>query len=394
MVAFAVGNGELNMRFVSRALRFAKDRLRAFANRRRVSHTLTLEGLVFVVLLACIGFAAINTGANLLYLVFAMMAALMVVSALASWLTLRGLTVERRAPKTAVAGEEACVALRVRNAKRFLHSYSLRIIDQEDRGRAAGICYLMRLGSRQTAALEYQGVFERRGLRRLKWLRVSTRFPFGFVEKAVSRPAPHEILVFPRMGPAAAFLERHSVDLGREESGRKGHGISLYALRPYTRDDSARMIHWKVSAKSSELILREMESDERQKFSLLLDNYVEPGRRADLDQDFECAVSCVASVARELIERGFQVEVLTRSGRVPFDDGANHLTRILRALALIELRERNGQKPPLPRPESDSQGLWFDYGAGLSGEAAMASSLRILDVAAWQRPASASREAV
>ncbi|MCX7015684.1 MAG: DUF58 domain-containing protein [Candidatus Sumerlaeota bacterium] len=368
-----------------RAARWARRLARWWAMRwrQRTRHMLTLEGLLFIVVMAAIGLAAVNTGVNLLYLLFAMMAAMLIVSALASWLTLFRISVRRGAPATAVAGEEAGVLLYASNGKRFFQSYSLRFIDQDSEGRAAGICYAMRLPARTTLRLEYFIVFRRRGLRRLERLSVSTRFPFSFVERTASMPAPHEILVFPRLFPAREFLERQAADLGHRESGRKGHGSSLYALRPYMPDDPARMIHWRLSAKTSDLIVREMETDERRSVSLILDNAVEPARAQELAGPFEAAVSCLASVARELVEDGFRVEALTRSGNIPGDTGPAHLARILRAMATIEWLERNGRTPPLARPEEDSLALWFDYGAAPPPHAGPRDTLRVVHVQEW-----------
>ena len=58
----------------------------------------TKEGARFVILLLVIGFAAINTGNNLLYLIVAMMLSLIVVSGLMSESTLRDITVKRTSP--------------------------------------------------------------------------------------------------------------------------------------------------------------------------------------------------------------------------------------------------------------------------------------------------------
>ena len=97
---------------------------------------------------------------------------------------------------------------------------------------------------------------------------------------------------------------------------------------------------------------------------MILDNCVGAGQIEEAGEDFERAVSCLASVARELLNHGYQVEALTRAGRVPFDQGQGHLMRILRAMALIELEEWDSGSRALPRPDSDSLALWFDYGFG------------------------------
>src|SRR5262245_81585 len=58
----------------------------------------TREGKFFVGITLGVGFAAINTGNNLLYLLLGMLLALIIVSGLMSELSLRDLTVIRRLP--------------------------------------------------------------------------------------------------------------------------------------------------------------------------------------------------------------------------------------------------------------------------------------------------------
>ncbi len=348
---------------------------------------LTLEGLLFVALLAGVGFAALNTGVNLLYLVFSVMAALMVVSGLASRRNLRRLRLTRSVPSSAFAGEKTLIRLRAFNGKKLFHSYSLRFTDQDDKGQALGLCYAMRISRSSTVSLDYSVMFERRGRRRLAALTVSSRFPFGFFEKGHVYRLSDEVLVYPRLYPAMAFLESQDVNLGWIESGRKGHGSSLYALRDYTPQDCARLIHWKVSARASKLMAREMESDEERKICLILDEHVEPALRQAMDEPFERAVSCAASVARDLLDRGFRVGLATRSGRIPADQGSAHLRRILGALALVDMRGAPSPPPPMPMPDEGSMALWIDYGADAAAQAKFGAFARRLDARNWPESA-------
>ena len=64
----------------------------------------TREGKFFVGITLGVGFAAINTGNNLLYLLLGMLLALIIVSGLMSEVSLRNLTVVRRLPARAQVG--------------------------------------------------------------------------------------------------------------------------------------------------------------------------------------------------------------------------------------------------------------------------------------------------
>src|ERR1043166_7818399 len=69
---------------------------------RRLSFT--REGRLIVILSVGVGFAAINTGNNLLYLLLGWLLSFIIASGLLSEMTLKRLTVERRPPARVFAG--------------------------------------------------------------------------------------------------------------------------------------------------------------------------------------------------------------------------------------------------------------------------------------------------
>src|SRR3954447_20727235 len=79
--------------------------------------TFTREGKYFVGITVGVGFAAINTGNNLLYLLLGMMLSLIVASGILSEVSLRGLEVTRRPPSRLHAGRPFLMGIALRNAK-------------------------------------------------------------------------------------------------------------------------------------------------------------------------------------------------------------------------------------------------------------------------------------
>src|SRR5206468_703728 len=61
---------------------------------------------------------------------------------------------------------------------------------------------------------------------------------------------------------------------GRMESARLGHGESLYAIRTYQEGESARIVDWKASAKTGQLMARDYAREEESRFCLILDTLV------------------------------------------------------------------------------------------------------------------------
>src|SRR2546423_9546674 len=89
--------------------------------------TVTVEGLLFIVCLVVIGFAAWNTGNNLLYLILSAMLAFLIAANLIGRVSLAGVAVQLRFPDHIYAGESASISVPLLNHKRLLPSYSVLV---------------------------------------------------------------------------------------------------------------------------------------------------------------------------------------------------------------------------------------------------------------------------
>src|ERR1044072_8000695 len=89
--------------------------------------TVTVEGLLFVVCLVVIGFAAWNTGNNLLYLILSAMLAFLIAANLSARISLADLSVQLRFPDHIFAGESANISVTLLNHKRILPCYSIMV---------------------------------------------------------------------------------------------------------------------------------------------------------------------------------------------------------------------------------------------------------------------------
>jgi uncharacterized protein (DUF58 family) len=357
--------------------------------RRRRGRRITLEGSIFIILTFLIGLAAYNTGTNPLYLILAMMLSFLIVSGILSSMSLRKVEAERIVPHHITAKEDFIVHLNVRNGKRFFPSYSLRLVDSLKTGEPIGACFVLKLPKNARLQCSYACQFPRRGIYTFYRLSVATQFPFGFFERSITMISPRDVIVYPEIVDIGRFVQESQIDFGEYDGIKKGLGTSLYGLREYVSGDSARFIHWKVSAKSDKLMVREFEKEEKKKVCIFLNNVSASFGDAVTAENFEKAIILAASVAKLLLEGDYQVQLVTASGKVPYDTGVTHLYRILRALAVLELLPHEG-KLMLSPPDADSASLFFYFDpAGFDEK--YAYSAQIIDATKWKRPQSAER---
>ena len=299
----------------------------------------TRGGWWFIGATLAIGLAAINTGNNLLYLIVAMLLSFMAVSGALSEQTMRRVDLHREGPARVFAGAPAPFTLWLRNRKRRLPSYALHLSEDRPSGGPALRQFFLKLGPQEREAWRYSLTFPRRGWHHLPGLRLYTRFPFGLFAK-VSRPLlPQPVLVFPALHPLAPDEIPAALHPGWRDRDRHGHGASLRNLRPYHPGDDPRRLHWKTSAKAGDLMVKELEDEERPRVSLLVEDPA-PGTSPDL---IERNLSFAASLAALASRRGAEVQLVTAEGTTAFGQGSAHLDRILERLALYEV-------PVVPRP--------------------------------------------
>src|SRR3989442_10230232 len=126
---------------------------------------------------------------------------------------------------------------------------------------------------------------------------------------------------------------------------RRGRGKGLHNLREYRFGDDPRLIHWRSSAKSAALMVRELEADAGLDARLVL----EGTGRGDPER-LERGLAEAASLAVHLLEKGAAVELVGPDVHVPLGSGLAQRTRVLAALALFHPRAPPQPTRGLPPP--------------------------------------------
>ncbi|MEQ1794952.1 MAG: DUF58 domain-containing protein [Nitrospira sp.] len=315
---------------------------------RHRSTRVTTEGTRFLFFTLAVAVAAINTGNNLFYLLLAMMLSIILMSGLMAEYCLRRLEFHRHLPDLVYAGEPITATTVVANRKSRLPSFSLRLWDvmgEQEIDRGLTMWQLMPGASQ---ILSYPLIATRRGRLRFDGVRVGTSFPFGLFHKKAYYPLEGAVVVAPVIRPVESSLLHGLTSFGQDASlSRKGHGSELYNLRQYHAGDDSRTIHWLSTARTSKLMVREMEAEDQRRVTLML-SLLAP---LSHEQLFEEAVSLTASLARDLGERGYQVRLVAGEISSPFGQGEGHLLRLMEILALCERLPPDG--PEIPSALSD-----------------------------------------
>lgn len=323
----------------------------------------TKVGLWYVLCAVLVGVAATNTGNNALYIVLALMLAILVVTGTVSRVNLRRLRCELEAPEAIYAKRPFHLRLTARNGGRWLPRWLL-VFSVSDQAQPLLVPYLPRYG-RSKGFMEV--ILPTRGRHRFRWVHVGSIFPVGFFHKGMRYPVDVEVLVFPELYPAASVSPVLTGARGEGDSRKVGWGHDLHALRSFQQGDDPRGIHWKQTARTGDLVYTEREIEEGQRLSILFDNAVGELDDPEERQRFERLVSEAATAAVDHLDRGYEVELLTRDRHLPFRSGRGHRRAILEVLALVEPVPWTAQ--PLLR-RSGGRGLELRLGLGRAEDVA------------------------
>jgi uncharacterized protein (DUF58 family) len=146
----------------------------------------------------------------------------------------------------------------------------------------------------------------------------------GQVDRIVVYPAVEELNGFPIIRGQDPAMQA-----SRPEHARRG-GEDFYTLREYQRGDDLRRVHWPSSAKTDELMIRQLETPWQSRALVLLDVRASG---YESQEGFEKAVSGAATIVTHLIGSGFDADLWAGDAE-PID--ASRYGPAMERLALVQ----------------------------------------------------------
>ena len=314
----------------------------------KMEFKISREGWIYMLGIMLVAIAALNTGNNLLFLILASLIAIILMSGILSSVTLTGVEMRLELPEHIFAGQTVRALVELQNEKLTLPSFSLRVeaVTSKDSPNAALLetpVYFPYLPKHDRVQQTVPMTFPRRGAYRQEAFRIITRFPFGFLQKSRRVNLKTEALVYPSVEPTREFLEILPGLQGALESLSKGRGQDLYALRGYVSTDSARHVHWKASARSGSLMVREFTREDDCRVLLVLDPHVLAGNPQsgavaanETSERFERAVTLCAGLAWHFYECNALLQFRSAGVETALASAEEIIFSVLRHLALAQ----------------------------------------------------------
>lgn len=240
--------------------------------------------------------------------------------------------VRRLVPARVHSGQACRVDLHVRNLG-LRRSPVLTARDPFDFGRRWARFRLAPLGPGQGCTAAYRVPTDRRGLFELGPLQLVRTDPLGLVTRTIELAGEDTVTVYPRIDRIAPLPHTRGADPRGGTVTQASFGASgdeFHALRPYVVGDDLRRVHWKSSARSEDLLIRQDDLPWQGRATLVVD------LRASVhtESSFEAAMSAAASIATACIAAGLELRLLGTDGvDTGHGAGRSHLDTILERLA-------------------------------------------------------------
>ena len=306
-------------------LRDAWRRLRGW---RRIRFT--TGGALFSVGSLAIGYAAVNTGNNLLYL---LLGAMLGFIALSGWLSeriLRRLEIRRRAPRGVTVERPIRITYYVTNRKRLFPTLAVYLFEEG----LPNPAFISRVGADESVTVGSENHFVQRGVYPLETLTLSTSFPFGLFTKERDVPLPGELVIWPRSDRPVSLPAPPGgggqLQFSDAEGGAPGARGEYRGLREYRIGDDPKDIHWRTTAKTGRPVIKEYDLDATETVRICLDTRGEPGDAA------EVAIEVAAALAAQAYRVGRQFGMTTSTSDLAPGGGSGHFERVLDLLARVD----------------------------------------------------------
>lgn len=306
----------------------------------------SLAGLAYALTTAVLVIGAINGQNNLLFWLFGLAVAGLVVSGILSGWSLMGIRIQRDILTPQLhAGETLRIRYRITNRNYIFPAFAMTIEEMPQARSWLGklfaasftshartpVAYIGYIGPRQTVTVETTAPAHTRGVCTFNALRIASTFPIGLTRKSVTFAQQAAFTVWPAKFTLAKSFTREGLE-GRSTQRLRPSpsGDEFFALREFQPGDSTRSVAWRATARAERPLVRSMAVRPGRRIWLTIDD------RATGD-DLERIAAFAGSLAANLLQSGSEVGLATvaQGALLTPTAGDRNRVRILNALATI-----------------------------------------------------------
>ena len=282
---------------------------------------LTKSGYCFLGLIILFYFFSLMSQIGLLYFIIGIVLGCYVINFLGALRSIKNLEVAL--PELIKTVESKRISTPVGLKNRSLLQIGLIKINSE----FGTLLKIKRLSGKSSVHVSPDIMFDVRGVYNLSGLRISSIYPFGFIEASKLLKLKGKVIVYPAVyncpAPAAAGVE--PVIDGKFSGLHKSvYGTDFAGVRPFQFGDPVKYIHWKTSSKGQGIMVKQFNEELSGRVSFVIDNCALPV--SDKETTLDCAVRATGSMIFSALDIGHHIELIDLAEMnvlyiPPFSDG-------------------------------------------------------------------------
>jgi len=267
-----------------------------------------------------LGFAAVNTGNNLLYLLVSALLGFMAVSGLLGKRNIEGIDLRLSLPGEIFAGQPTLLTVELRNHRRRFPGFLLEVRLAGSQAR----WNLLAPGETRSRALTFS--FPCRGRQPVPEIELCSCFPVSFFYRSFRLHLDTAAVIYPAPIPVRRPSGGTTTDArGLEASRRSGQEGDLRGIGDYQGGEPLKSIHWKLSARQDQLKVKQQTGIDRPPLMIELSSLT-----GSLEERLGQATHLALQALRENRPTGLRLP----TALLPPDSGREHKRRLLTELAL------------------------------------------------------------
>ncbi|MDD5613864.1 MAG: DUF58 domain-containing protein [Candidatus Omnitrophica bacterium] len=279
---------------------------------------------------------------NLIYLVVSGLWALLLSDLFLSVLALKGIKAGRLSPTYSMRDEDFKVRIRIEN--NGLPKFLVRITDSSFTENIPGVSLpvIPKLNKGEVVNIDYAMKIKARGVYNLSYVKIESCFPLGLWKRIVNYPSASRITIYPEYYEVPQFAVSFRgirSEFANTSSNRPGTGGNFLQIRDYQYGDSLKNIHWRATARTGHLMVKELEKFTLSNLSVILDSSASLVLGLQEESNFEYAIKTVATIANKALSTRYHVKFIYYDQikrKIQFTKAYGRMTPILNSLSKID----------------------------------------------------------
>ncbi len=269
-----------------------------------------------------LGFSAVNTGNNLIYLIVSALLSFMGISGFFGKRNLSKINMEVEYPQEIYANKEFPLKIKLKNNRGFLPVFLIKI-------KTEAYETIFPFVDKKSESIKYMNIsFKERGKYEIKNVYICSVFPFNFFIRCRRLNNPFKFIVFPepKRCELLSSFEKQRITKGERHLDKAGFESEILSIREYIHGDPFKHINWKATAKTGELKTKELSS-------LAFQPIVIDFERITI-KNIEERISCITYIILQLLKKNIPVGLKIGNRFYKPDVSNAHKITILKELSL------------------------------------------------------------